>query len=297
MKNPITSLIYFHQKRINQLRDLNSLVFYELFKKKNKRIEQVLKNNNVLFNIQNGNRCFIFGNGPSIKQLDFSLFQNEFVFTVNQLVKNPNFSKLSSNIHFWADRSFFIRDDSEAGKQLLEAMKKTKESGIATFYPIQDIDFIKNNDLLNSKTFFHYSSGMQRNKDKRFIDFSGRTPGFATVVQWCIALAVYMGFKEIYLLGCDNTAIIQTYNAFLDNDVDGYAYEVSEQEKQRIKNLVSAQSLEAYTISHLRTFEDYRILKKYCDRRCVKLVNCTPKSLIDCLPKENVYDVLARPKK
>ena len=41
-------------------------------------------------------------------------------------------------------------------------------------------------------------------------------PSFTTVVQYCIIVAIYMGFNEIYLLGCDSTGIVATINCALN---------------------------------------------------------------------------------
>lgn len=50
---------------------------------------EMAKENSAFRNIHNGERCFILGNGPSIKFVDFSQLENEYVFTVNQMPRNP----------------------------------------------------------------------------------------------------------------------------------------------------------------------------------------------------------------
>ena len=92
------------------------IIFYSLLRYKGYHL---LKNNKKYKNIHNGKRCFIFGSGPSLMNIDFGLFENEYVFTVNQLPRKKDFDKLKSNYHFWADDCFF-----DGNKNTIEIMKK-----------------------------------------------------------------------------------------------------------------------------------------------------------------------------
>ena len=53
-----------------------------LFKEK-PELKTLISPNSSLKGIHQGQRCFIFGNGPSLNNVDFSLFENEYSFTVN----------------------------------------------------------------------------------------------------------------------------------------------------------------------------------------------------------------------
>ena len=46
-----------------------------------------------------GKRCFVVGNGPSLNEQDLSLLAEEYVFTVNELMRHERFSLLKSNFH------------------------------------------------------------------------------------------------------------------------------------------------------------------------------------------------------
>src|SRR5437870_4954347 len=61
----------------------------------------------ALKDIHRGKRCFILGNGPSLKQQDLSLLRDEHVFVTNWFVLQEEFQKLRhsylcvSDPHFW----------------------------------------------------------------------------------------------------------------------------------------------------------------------------------------------------
>ena len=51
--------------------------------RRDKRIKKIIKHNKKFNNIHKGERCFILGNGPSLREVDLGLLENEFVFTCN----------------------------------------------------------------------------------------------------------------------------------------------------------------------------------------------------------------------
>ncbi len=54
-----------------------------------------------------GKRCFILGNGPSIKKEDLNLLADEIVFTVNDMYLYEQFNRLNTNYHLLFDPAYF----------------------------------------------------------------------------------------------------------------------------------------------------------------------------------------------
>lgn len=282
---------YYNRLR-NFLKNIISNLKYFI---KRKEYKKILSKNKVFKNSHIGERCFILGNGPSLKNVDFSKLTNEFTFSVNQLMRRDDFTSLNPNIHFWADENFFIGDSNKKEiEELITTMKKVYDTGAKVFYPISSMKFVNDNSLyFENRVFFHYSKLRMSDNYKGEIDFSKNTFGFGTVVQWCITLAIYMGFKEIYLLGCDNTAILACFNSFLQNDIsENYTYSLSENERKRMANIVEISTMENTINAHLMTLYDYRALNNYCKRKGVKIINCSEKTLIDSLERGKLEDVL-----
>ncbi len=263
--------------------------------KKNKEYKNLLTQNAELKNKHIGERCFIVGNGPSLKSVDFNLLRGETIISVNQINRHPDFALLKPKYHFWADASFFKFEEHEAD-ELLEIMRGiNKYNTPKCFFPIEQLEVVKkyhlDSDLdvafFDDKLIFYDNYG----KD---IDFAGVVPAFPTVVQYCIILAMYMGFKEIYLLGCDNTSILVNIQSVLNADSEhyDYAYEVSEKEKKRMRKIVEDNSLEAYARTYYETFKLYRELYSYCKSREIKLVNCSTQTVIESIPRKKLEDVI-----
>ena len=287
----IASKIYY---KIIELKQAVKFVKFRLF---NRKKYALIKKNKKFKNLHLGKRCFILGNGPSLKEHDLSILANEYVFTVNQIMRHPDFQKLKTNYHFWADPIFFdINEDNPEDIELLNVMKSinTMDNKPQCFFPIEQMDFVERFKLNYSLNVNYFRIKLPfYNKYKKKIDFTKNVPGFGTVVQWAIIMAIYMGFKEIYLLGCDTTGIVVNIKSLLkENDETDYSYKITKNEKIRMEKAFNKQSIEEYAQSFWYTLLCYRNLYSYCKSSEIKLANCSVKTVIDTIPKVDFRKVI-----
>lgn len=265
---------------------------------RNNDFEIKLINENKKFKgIHAGERCFILGNGPSLKNHDLSLLENEIVFTCNQIARNSEFNKIKTNYHFWADPIFFDLDENKPeDMELLATMKNvvTDDNNPQCFFTMDSYNFVKKYNLDNELKISYFKPALSFcDKFDMDMDFSKFVPGFHTVVQYAVAMAIYMGFKDIYILGSEITGILTSINIRLQNNLkDDYAYEISKNEKKRMMNRVDTVTFEQELNSFLNIFRDYRRLNEYCFSRNIKLINCTPGGLIESLPRMEFESIL-----
>lgn len=266
-----------------------------------KEEKQQLKQNFLFKNKYAGERCFILGNGPSMKDQDLSLLENEYVFGVNQCSRNRQFNNVRLNFYVCTDYASFGIDPDYAGDDEFLDVLKSLNGGSK---PVCFFHYwFKNNliekygldKILNVRyidTILTYCEGLHGK-----IDLTHYIYSCGTVVQEALQIAVYMGFKEIYLLGCDNTGIMTSIKAFLHDNVENYySYAITESEKQRMQNkiCIPERSMEILANGYAETFKGYRRWFKYCENRGIKLVNCSPKTVIDCIPKMDLETVLGK---
>ena len=267
------------------------------FARGNRELSRLIRQNEKYKNIHSGERCFIIGNGPSLKQQDLTLLSNEFVFTCNQIMRNPVYPQLRSNYHFFADPSFFrLKKDDAGDMEVYQLMQKinTEDNRPTVFFAAEGYDFAKDFQLDQclDLNYFSHRLTFTDNFDLK-LNFARFVPNLHTVVHYAIALAFYMGFSEIYLLGCDCTNVVTAVNTRL-NDGDGaeYAYAISENEKRRMQKRNASIYMEDELRSFSEVFRAYRIFGNYADRRNIKLVNCTVGGLLDCLPRKSFEEVM-----
>jgi len=263
-----------------------------------KDVRDELRRNMKFHNMHKGERCFILGNGPSLNDENLGLLNNECIFTVNQISRRKDYSCIRPSYHFWADQNFFNLDLTKSEDvELLNTMRSVKvgnDSPIC-FYPISQKGFVKSNGLnLDLDCHFFYSNYSLYDGFDGNINFSKSIPGGGTVIVWCIEMAIYMGFSEIYLLGCDNTGLVNTINSVAksDKEVYSYGYTITDNEKKRLENLLKKHSLEVYVEQYLKTIIQYRVLYKYCLKRNINLINCSSTTAIDCIPRKSLESII-----
>lgn len=256
---------------------------------RDKKIYEKVKNNKKYYNIHKGERCFILGNGPSLKIQDLSFLKNEVLFTVNQFYRTEFSKDIDSAYHFWADPTFF--DNSNPNNKEIVSLIKAANKNTVTFFESVAFDYVNNMRIDEDIDCSFFKAGIPV-YDNVYIDFTKTVSGCATVVQYAIEMAIFMGFSEIYLLGCDMTGIITTIEA-KENKIlsGGYSYTLSEVEKERIKTLSSEVSMESQFLGWGRMFAGYRTLNDYCQKRGIILANATLGGVLDNIPRVDLMSL------
>lgn len=244
-------------------------------------------------------RCFVIGNGPSLNEEDLSVLEREYVFTVNQAARNPQFKSLKTNFHFWADKNFFdISEDKPEDMELLQQFIAVgdKENQPIVFLPYSQSGFVEKFRLDEKINIRYFASILSCDAKIRKIDFSKGTYGYSTVVHWAIAMAIYMGFKKIYLLGCDTTGIVSAVQSALGEQIGQYSYQISEREQKRMQKMYTTtrkNGIEEDFASWLRVLRTYKKLYDFCSEQGILLTNCSSRTIIDSIPRASLKDVLS----
>lgn len=147
--------------------------------------------------IHRGESCFIVGLGPSLRADDLTRIEESEVISFSMNAVNKIFDKTK-----WRPTYYVITDH-----KVLEDVNISDIENICKEYSfISDVvqDFWGKH--ISSRTIkFHGEKNICRREQPKFsTDISKVIRAGATVTYACIQIAVYMGFKCIYLLGVDN---------------------------------------------------------------------------------------------
>lgn len=254
--------------------------------------------NKELYNIHNGERCFIIGNGPSINTQDLTRLAKEFTFTVNQLSRRTDFNMINSDVHLWTDKRFFDFDQQgNFSEDMLNVMRKVKNHNPnqIVFYSYELKKLVEKIKLDSyMKTYYIGERDLYDVSDLDKIDLAYPIPGFSTVIHYAICIAIYMGFKEIYLLGCDCTSFITTAQAKMkqwDNNTL-YGYEVNDIEKKRMEKSNNVYSIEEELRFNANVFKRYRELNELCKKNGIRLLNATKGGLLESIDRVQFESIL-----
>lgn len=174
------------------------------FKSADPRIRMLCRPNVRLKNIHQGKRCFILCNGPSVLKQSLLPLKNEIVFSVSNAYHHKDYLAIQPKYHCAVrisyNKCFHYEDALSWFKEM-----HSRIGSAELFLDAAEASMIKNNKLFVGRKINYFSSGASWNeKNADIIDISRRIPGITTVPILCIIIAIYMGFKDIYLIGVDH---------------------------------------------------------------------------------------------
>jgi hypothetical protein len=147
------------------------------------------KNNYKILGLKNkylGERCFIIGNGPSLKPEDLEKLKGEYTFASNKIYKI--FNKTNWRPTFYMVVDPIVLEENVHDINLVEA--KTKFT-LKCYKHLFKADIYFNNNLYKKKRGTFSTNIMES------LYSSG------TVSYHLLQIAHYMGFSEVYLIGHD----------------------------------------------------------------------------------------------
>jgi hypothetical protein len=163
--------------------DLPSLLFHPWRKDSNRRLRE-------FYGKYAGKRCFVIGNGPSLKHTDLSLLKNEYTFGMNRVYLA--FEEWGFQTSFLVSINNLVIEQCRDDFQTLSLPKFFSWRSRKLLFPKGQPD--QNTHFLDTT----YTG-------QKFADsLAARFWEGATVTYVCLQLAFCMGFKEIYLIGVDH---------------------------------------------------------------------------------------------
>ena len=140
---------------------------------------------------QGRDRCFVIGNGPSLKTTDLSLLQNEITFATNGFfLKLPELN--------WTPTFYVVEDHlvaEDRADQINALQGPTKLFPIYLAYCMSERP---DTMFFNHRPRKSYPHGFDFSTDAAELTYAG-----CTVTFTCLQLAFFLGFREIYLVGVD----------------------------------------------------------------------------------------------
>lgn len=150
----------------------------------------------VYKNCHKGERCFIVATGPSmtIGDLDTLHRNNAISFGMNQIFKIFDQTLWRPDYYFIAD-TVFLREFGTQVDQMAVAHKFAIKGAV---------EFWQTHPHTDVHPFYERLSPYTENGPSFSDDFSKGTYSGYSVTYTCLQFAIFAGFQEIYLLGCDH---------------------------------------------------------------------------------------------
>lgn len=212
-----------------------------------------------------GERCFIIATGPSLTMEDIESLKDEKTISMNSICKlydetdwRPTYFAVQDNYVF-KNLQDIIRLHKEVPVFISDNIwKRFKREGNWIEFPTDTL--YHSYDMKLGKYYAKFSD------DAYDIVYDGYSIAYS-----CIELAVYMGFKEIYLLGADCTYLGEKEH-FVDSGVEDRS------RKYATPKLIVG----------------YEKVKEYADSHGIKVYNATRGGVLEVFPRIELKDVLAK---
>lgn len=138
-----------------------------------------------------GERCFVIGNGPSLRKTNLSKLEDEFTFGMNRIFLM--FPELGFPTSFLVSVNDLVIEQSVSDFQKLDIPRFVSYRALEWLQPEENLHFL-------------YTTYTGPKFSKNAV---GRLWEGATVTYTCLQLAFYFGFSEVVLIGVDHSFATQ----------------------------------------------------------------------------------------
>jgi len=165
----------------------------------------VLARNRRFIGRHKGETCYIFGNGASLKNMDFNSFMDHPAIGLNFLCIHNDFLCLNMQYYILAEPFYFYSfiKNPYNGKYQKNVMGRLFNKAFSAYPDV--ILFTSISNILGAptgRTFYLHHFG-NRKPSRDVMDISGEFSFMGGALLAGIGLAINLGFKKAYLVGCD----------------------------------------------------------------------------------------------
>lgn len=218
-------------------------------------------------NSHKGERCFIIATGPSLTFEDLNLLRNEYTIGMNSGVYAIDKTMWVPNLLGLEDEYVYQKLEPELIKQSEGKLKDRilVSNVIAKYFKSARRFHVFPVNLLDHKCDFRKIGKLKFSDDCYSIVYDAYSITFSLM-----QIAIYMGFKEIYLVGCDCTYNKAKAHFIETGVVDPYASQLGER----------------FIYVHSK-------LKEFADSKGIKIFNCTRGGMLDVYPRKKIEEVIS----
>ena len=250
--------------------DYDALRFYA------KNRNSIFARNSSLKDIHRGKRCFIMGNGPSTLRQNLLPLKDEIVFTVSNGYHHRDYQAIKPRYHCSVQVNYdALITESVIVSYFKEMDNKTREAEL--FISGSEYKLIAENSLFANRNVNYLCFGRAFCPQQNAIpDITKVLPKPQSAPLMVLMIAMYMGFKEIYLIGVEHDWIVtKEYK---------YAFESTVFKGKDISVSADGKALTTLTedIEVMRVlWSQYGALRNIAEKNGIKICNAAAGGMLD----------------
>ena len=266
---------------INSLVTLYDLLFTHPILKKNIELKDKYKDE----------RIFILGSGTSILHYDLKVLKNEYVMTQNSFYMHNDTSIIKPNFHCVIP---YYQSDKEYSVWIsyIAEMKDSMPNSLFVWGLNTRSLIEKHHKDIIDRSYYIRTKYNLLTLNKAKVNISKTIMNIPTVLTQCLTVAMYMGFKEIYLLGFDLDQIChtkdQTYGRFYGmSKITNTEFEKNENDRLDIE---TTDGWYTWWLMNKQFF----LLKHFADQNNITIVNGTKGGILSYFKREPIENIIGQ---
>lgn len=241
------------------------------------------------------NQLIILGNGPSLRtnlDNDLDLLRSADTLAVNFAANTPEFSEIQPTYYLLADPHFFDKagEDPNVGRLIENLNSITFQMTLFVPAGARKADSYFHNHNLTVKHFSFTAVEGYTWFENAMMNSHRGMPRPRNVLIPSIMVGIWLGYKEIYLLGADHSWL-KTLSVNDRNEVvsiQPHFYKEDSREQQRVNEVYVNRQLHEVLESMMIAFKSYHRIREYADRCGTQIFNSTPGSMIDAFERASL---------
>ena len=230
-----------------------------------------------------GERCFLVGNGPSLKAMDLTPLADEFVFATNMFVMHDDLETVRPDFYCLSDWVHWAKEYQQRNCNFIPEIEAAFARLPNTLFFFEDsAKYARSQNLKRENAFYIEVDGAAPIWDGHYNTDISRAVnwGKTVMLDFCVPVADYLGFESMYLIGND-------YNWNLDKSANlgqGYFYDI----KADPRGLVGSEAHIARTRSdeHVRLImQSFEIVARDLNERGKFIYNAGIGGSLDVIPR------------
>lgn len=250
-------------------------------------VESVLISaNSVLLDSHAGERCFVLCNGPSVLRQDLALLEGETVLSVSSGYHHPLIGKIRPKYHCLPQITYGLFTEDDAVRWFREMHNGIADAEL--FLNCTEEPLVRRHGLFPGRIvrYVWLSEDMDQVSGQEIPDLSRAIPRVQSVSIMCLMIAMYMGFRTIYLLGVDHDQFkTGEYKYFYSPTVlNGKDSDVAADGRVRTPRYDEFQAL-------ARLWRQYRRMRQVAAANGVEIFNATAGGELDEFPRVDLAEL------
>ncbi len=233
--------------------------------------------NSRFCNIHKEQRCFILGSGNSISGQDLTRLNGEIVMTQNHFHAHDDIETINPAYHVNVPK-YQPREYDQDWADWVDTMDERLPKSTILFFDKNTKYLIDAKGLFADRVFYIKTGYNEIVANSAPVDLTKSIMSVPTVLTQCLAIAIYMGFSEIYLLGFDLDQVCRMNDSA---KIRFYGHSPITDNKFEVEANRSTGASGGDWLAMWRIWRQCGLLKAAAEKRGIRIYNATEGGLLN----------------